>query len=104
MIDIVSNIDGQDMGVYDSQVGKAANILAVQLRSLEYLQDFGIDLSYFLSEDFKFQNDSFKAYCVERLANSGVNVSDVFEQIEALATNYTFNISPEETSTGLVAR
>jgi len=106
MIDILSadEAEGQDLGMYDTQVSKAENILSTQLGALEYLQDFGIDLRYFLTEDFKFQNESFKAYCVERLVTSGINVAEVIEQIEALAEKYTFNISPEETSTGLVAR
>lgn len=106
MIDILSADEaaGQDLGMYDTQVTKAENILSTQLGALEYLQDFGIDLRYFLTEDFKFQNDSFKAYCVERLATNGINVADVITQIEALAEKYTFNISPEETSSGMIAR
>lgn len=104
MIDIVDFENGQDIGIYDTQVEKAKNVLSVQLRALEYAPDVGIDLRYFLTEDFKFQNESFKAYCVERLANSGINVASVFTEINALAEKYTFNISPEEVSTGLVAR
>lgn len=103
MIDIVSSIYGQDIGIYDTQTMQAQNILAVQLGSLEYAQDLGIDLRYFLSEDFKFQNESFKAYCVEVLANRGINVSSVVEEIENLFSTFTFNITPEETSSGLIA-
>lgn len=104
MIDIVSAETGTDMGVLDTQTMKAANILSVQLGALEYAQDLGIDLKYFLSEDFKFQNESFKSYLIEVLANRGINVSSVVETVEALFSQYNFNLSPEETSTGLVAR
>lgn len=103
MIDIVG-ASSSGLEVYDTQVSKAANILSVQLGSLEYAPDLGIDLKYFLSEDLKFQNESFKAYLVERLANRGVNVASVIEVIENLFSQYTFNLSPEETNTGLVAR
>lgn len=103
MIDIVG-ADSGGLEVYDTQVSKAANILSVQLGSLEYAPDLGIDLKYFLSEDLRFQNESFKAYLVERLANRGVNVTSVVETIENLFSEYTFNLSPPETTTGLIAR
>ena len=102
MIDIVSL--GDDMGIYSTQNYKAKNILSVQLGDLEYAPLLGIDLRYFLSEDFKFQNDSFKAYLIEVLANSGINVASVEEQIETLFTRFNFNLTPEETSSGMVAR
>jgi hypothetical protein len=104
MIDIVSTEAGLDMGTYDTQTEKAANILSVQLGSLEYAQDLGIDLRYFLSEDFKFQNESFQGYLVEVLANNGINVGSVVELVDSLSSQYTINLTPEETSTGFVAR
>ncbi len=104
MIDIVSAENGQDLGMYDTQTEKAKNILSIQVYSLEYIPTFGIDLKYFLSEDFKFQNDSFKAYLVEVLANNGINVESVTEQVMALCSEFNIKISPEETSSGFVAR
>lgn len=104
MIDIVSAENGQDLGVYDTQQGKAANILSVQVYSLEYIPTFGIDIKYFLSEDFNFQNESFRAYIVETLANNGINVAEVTEQIRALDSVFNIKISPESTSSGFIAR
>jgi hypothetical protein len=60
MIDIISSNDGQDLGLYDTQTERAKNILSTQVGSLEYAKDLGVDLNYFLSPDFKFQNESFK--------------------------------------------
>lgn len=104
MIDITDVIDSQDLGVLDTQVPRAANILSIQRGSLEYAPTLGPDIKYFLSEDFEFQNESFKAYLVEVLANEGVNVSSVTETLTALSSDLIFNISREETSTGLIAR
>lgn len=104
MIDIVSSENGLDLGVLDTQTMKAANILSVQLASLEYAPDLGIDLKYFLSEDFSFQNESFKAYLIEVLANNSINVASVLETIQSLFVTYQFNLSPEDQSTGLIAR
>lgn len=102
MTDIISV--GDDINLFDTQTTKAGNILSVQLGALEYAPTVGIDLAYFLSEDFSFQNESFKSYLIQVLANNGINVSSVIDTVEALYKQYTFNITPEETSTGLVSR
>jgi len=104
MIDIVSAETGQDLGLFDTQTQKAANILSKQLGSLEYAPNLGIDLEYFLTNDFKIQTESFKAYCTEVLANNGINVNEVIETVDALAEGLTFELTPEETSTGMIAR
>ena len=102
MIDITSI--GTDLGLYDTQTERAKNILSVQVGSLEYAQDLGIDLKYFLSEDFRFQNESFKAYLIQTLANYSINVASLRESVEDLYNQYTFNLVPAETNSGLVAR
>ncbi len=104
MIDIVSSETGLDLGVYDTQVQKGGNLLSIQLGDLEYLPEFGIDLRYFLSEDFQIQNESFKAYLIEVLANNGINVESFSELIGRLSSEYKINLSPEESSTAFVAR
>ena len=105
MIDIIEAPAGNgDLGLFNTQTPRAANILNVQLGSLEYAPDLGIDLKYFLSEDFKFENESFKAYLVETLANRGINVSSVNEAVKSLWNEFQFNISPESNDSGLVAR
>lgn len=105
MIDIIEvPAANGDLGLFNTQTPRAANILNVQLGSLEYAPTLGIDLKYFLSEDFKFENESFKAYLVEVLANNGINVSSVDEKVQRLFNEFIFNLAPEETDGGLVAR
>lgn len=104
MIDIISSHNSQDIGVFDTQTARAANLLSIQLGSLEYAQDIGVDLEYFLDESFQFHNESFRAYLVQRLAESGVNVSSVMETIEALYTRFTFSVENTNQSGGLIAR
>lgn len=103
MTDIVS-VGASGMEVYNTQTQRAANILQVQLGSLEYAQDLGIDLKYFLTENIKFQDDSFKAYIVQVLASNGINVESLVEVMSSLSTDYNINLSPEETSSGLIVR
>lgn len=103
MIDIVG-FDTKGMNVYDTQTERAANILSVQLGSLEYAKDVGIDLRYFLTEKVEFQNDNFKGYIVQSLASRGINVASLQEVLKALSTDYNINLSPQDNSTGLISR
>ncbi len=103
MMDIVGFTD-DDLRMFDSQVPRAANILHTQLGSLEYEPLLGIDLAYFLDEKFSFQNESFKAYLVQVLANRGINVSSVEETIENLYTQLTISVKSDENSSSLVLR
>jgi hypothetical protein len=103
MLDIVEVEDGKDIVVADSSVAKAANVLSVQLGTLEYAKDFGVDLRFFLTSNLRFQNDSFRAYLVERLARHQVNVTEVPETIDALFGKYTFMIGGDnENEKGLI--
>lgn len=104
MIDIISMENGKDLGIQNSDAPRAANILSVQLGSLEYEPTLGIDLAYFLSEDFQFQNESFMSYLIEVLANNSLNVSSVIEVVKSLHTELTINLTPGNSSTGLLAR
>lgn len=106
MIDITSVGTGDlaDIGIFDTDVERAKNILSIQIATLEYEPDFGIDLKYFLSEDFQFQNESFKSYLVQRLTSYGVNVTSVLETVETLFEKLTFSIGNQGATGGMVAR
>ena len=100
MIDITA-ID-TDMRFANSNVPKAVNVLSVQVGDLEYEPDFGVDLKYFLSEEFTFQNESFRAYLLQRLAANSINVLSVTEVLETLYATYTFNLRADSASTALM--
>lgn len=99
MIDITS-ISGGDLNLMDSQAPKAANVLQSQLGGLEYARDFGIDLEFFLDPDFQFQNESFKAYLIQRLSEHHVNVNQVLESLEKFFLKFTFTVGDAETASG----
>lgn len=103
MKDIIELNDGEDIGIFDAIVGKAGNVLSVQLGDLEYAQAFGIDKRFFLQSDFQFQNESFKAYLVQRLTESQVNVAQVLDSLEALYEQYTHIVGDVRSSSeGLI--
>lgn len=103
MIDIYSNGTGE-LETFDTQTHRAANILNTQLGSLEYAQDLGIDLEYFLSPDYKFQDASFQSYLVQVLANAGINVATITATVQNLYQDLKINLSAEEQSSSLIAR
>lgn len=104
MIDITSyNSVTKDLNIFDTQAPKAGNILSVQIGSLEYAKDLGIDMNYFLSDQFRFQNESFKSYIIEVLANRGVNVANIESVINTLFTQLNIGVSQSETSSGLIS-
>lgn len=98
MIDIVNFTDG--LGTADAETSKAGNVLATQLGSLEYAPTFGIDLEFFLDPDYQFQNESFRAYLIQRLAENHINVSAFIESLEQFYLQYTFAVGPTEPSGG----
>ncbi len=105
MIDIMPPSEpGLDLGSLDTDAYRARNILSVQLGSLEYAPDLGIDLKYFLSEEFQFQNESFKSYLIQVLANHSINVASLTDAVDNLFRTYNFNITPSKSEGGMVAR
>lgn len=99
MIDITSLTDG-DLVLRESQAAKAANVLQIQTGSLEYAKEFGIDLAFFLDPDFNFQNESFKAYLIQRLSEHHVNVNQVLDELERFQQQLTFLVGETEDKTG----
>lgn len=104
MIDINFVGEGLDLSATDTDVFKAQNILQVQLGSLEYEPEFGIDLEYFLDDNFRFQNESFQAYLIQVLTSNGINVTSLVEQKNTLFRDFIFNIAAPESGDGLIAR
>lgn len=101
MIDIV-NILTDDLQMADSSVRKAENVVATQLGKLTYAPDFGVDLRYFLNPDFQFENEAFKSYILQRLAEASIDVATVTETVETLYSENTFNLLPDDQGDGLV--
>lgn len=94
--------DGQPR-VSETIVHKAVNILRVQEGSLYYAQDLGIDLNQFFSPDVDIQTESFKSYAVQKLAENGVNVTDVEEAEKTFDTLFNFEVTEQQTE-GLVSK
>ncbi len=104
MIDISSITTGLDMGISNTQAPRAANILSVQIGALEYAQELGIDLKYFLQENLRFENSSFISYLVQILASNGIDIASVQQVIQGLFMDLKINVKADDNTTALVAR
>lgn len=103
MIQDISITLGQDLSLVRGDILRAGNVLAVQLGSLEYAQDFGVDLRYFLESEFRIQNASFKAYLVQRLLEHQINIVNVLSTIEPLIERMTFMIGESDSGQELIS-
>jgi hypothetical protein len=103
MIDIMEfNETTSDFSILNTDIKKAENVLTTQLGYLKFASDFGTDLAYFLSEDFVFQNDAFRSYLLQRLAQSGVDVSTVTNTFDNFISTYIINLSSKSESGQLI--
>lgn len=83
---------GTDLVLVDSVVSKAGNVIAVQLGDLEYAKNFGVDKKYFLESEIQFQNESFKAYLVQRITEHQINVAGAEEDFKPLFEKIEFSV------------
>lgn len=89
-----------DLVVQESVNYKAANVLSIQVGDLEYAPDFGIDIEFFIDPDIQFQNESFKAYLIQRLSEHHVNVNQVLEVFQDFVLKFTFYVGDKESLSG----
>ncbi len=90
MLDISRIAEGEDLGLANTEAVRAGNVLSVDLASLEYAPEFGVDLRFFLSENLNIQKESFKAYLVQRLTENHINVNSVVSTVEAFLNRFVF--------------
>lgn len=91
---------GEDLTVQEAAVPKAANLFQVQIAALEYAKEFGIDMRFFIDPELQFQNESFKAYLIQRLAENNINVAQVLESLNAFTLDYVFTVGADEENNG----
>lgn len=82
----------------DTDVYKGANILKIQVGTLVYAPDLGIDLESFLTDDVKIQPETFKSYSTQQLVGQGVRASDIASLEQTLDTllDYTIDSTQQE--------
>ena len=100
-IDVFVNKDGT-VGVSDTVVYKGRNILSIQEGSLEYAPETGIDLKQFLNPDVEIQNETFRAYAVQKLGEHGVNPVQVLTNRDAFRDIIEFTVEEIETGSLIV--
>ena len=92
MIDILDVKNG-DIVYVNSQAPRAKNLFDVQIGTLTYLQDWGIDINYFLNPDYKIQTEAFKNYLIQRLAYWNLTLILFTENFADFIDNWTFTLA-----------
>lgn len=100
MRDTLTPAQGKDLQIVNSITPKAGNVVNVQLGSLRFAPGFGVDLKYFMTDEFQFQADSFKAYLVQRLTQHQVNVAQVTTMLQGFTQNNIFTVGAIPTGAG----
>ena len=106
MIDMIGFDAGfNDITTENSDIHRAANILKTQLGRLNIykaVREFGVDLEFFFQDGLLFQNSSFRAYLVQRLAESQVNVSSILSSFEDFKDELLITLSNAETQSRVI--
>lgn len=95
-------VEGKDLQLGPADLYRAANVLSIQIGSLEYEPDFGVDVKYFLESEFEIQTVSFQSYLVQRLLEHQIPVLTVVKVVEQFVQRLTFNIGDSSSGTELI--
>ncbi len=98
MMDIILVEQGRDLGIQDTIVAKAGNLLGTQLGGLSYAESFGVDLSYFLTSGFQFQNETFRSYCIQKMIENQINVNNIEDTVETLFETLGWDVGDKSES------
>lgn len=80
-----------------TSVFKAENILNVQVGSLYYTQDLGIDLVRFITPNFEIQPETFRSYVIQELLQQGVRVDEITTIDSQFMANFIMSVSEPTT-------
>lgn len=93
MFDIIEIRDEADLGIADTVVPRAANLISTQINSIDYWYDWGVDLKFFVFSDLQIQRASFKAHLIERMAYYQINVNSIIEEFDSLFMRLIWDVS-----------
>jgi hypothetical protein len=96
MLDIKLTVDGEDAKLRDTNLYKAANTADVQLGSLNFAKEFGVDKKFFMDSEFNISSASYASHVMERLAQQGIPASIALQFASPLLD--TVAVSVERTS------
>lgn len=81
----------------DTDVYKGENILRIQVGTLVYAQELGIDLARFIDPGVSIQPETFRAYTVQELVKQGVRIETVLEKFNNVDAVLKYTAAQTET-------
>lgn len=98
MILDISDVKNGDIVYVNSTAPRAKNLFDVQIDSLTYLADWGIDINYFLNPDYKIETEAFKNYLIERLAYWNLTLVLFTESFSDFIDTWTFTLGQDKST------
>lgn len=95
MLDIADNFT-TDFILEDNNCYKARNILNVQVGSLWFEKDFGIDLKFYVFGDLEFSYETFNFYLINTLINYGIDVNTYTSVLDNFINNLQIELKGSE--------
>lgn len=64
--------EGYDLQIVNNDLYKCKNLLNVQVGSLYYALEFGIDMDFFMRNPINLSIETFKTYLINRIVNNNI--------------------------------
>lgn len=97
--DVRYNKQANDLEFVSSELSRAENLIGVQLGTLKYQPDWGVDLDYFLNPNYEIQAECFEAHLLQRIGFWGMNVLDFMHKQGSFMREMIFNFgTPKDTN------
>ena len=81
----------------DHEVHRLDNLFFKEVGSAYYLQDYGLEWSFFVSERIEVPVNSFLSYMTQQATQNGIIITDINQTFENFTLNLEIQLLTEET-------
>lgn len=100
--DVRYNAQMNDLEFVSSELPRAENLIGVQLGTLNYQPNWGVDLEYFLNPNFEIQAECFEAHLLQRIGFWGMNVIEFMSKQGKFVREMIFKFSASKDSNSMM--
>ena len=100
--DVRFNEQKNDLEFMASELPRAENLIGVQLGSLVFQPDWGVDLQHFLNPNYEIQAECFESHLIQRIGFWGMNVIDFIPKQGKFIREMIFNFTNTKDSNSMM--
>ncbi|MDR0676045.1 MAG: hypothetical protein LBF97_03275 [Elusimicrobiota bacterium] len=93
MLDLTGELKNNDLELKNATVYRVKNLFDIQQGDLIYLQDWGVDLNYWILDDLKFQDMTFIAYLQSRCIDYAIQIENIETVIQEFISRIKMSIN-----------